>query len=73
MKSYYLTKKGIEEKKKKYRKKRNKYTQELRDTAKEIGTCSKCFKEKENPKWKWCKKCREYYRIYRYKRKNGNI
>ena len=42
----------------------NKYRKEMRETAKEIGTCSRCFKEKENIKFKMCAMCREYFRGY---------
>ena len=35
----------------KYNKVHNRYIQEMRDTAKDIGNCSRCFKPKENIKF----------------------
>jgi hypothetical protein len=44
----------------------NKRIKELRVVAKEIGNCSRCFKEKDNPKWKMCSLCRGICRKYNY-------
>ena len=42
---------------------------ELRELSKELGNCTKCFKPKNNPKYKYCLKCRilsrENHRKYR--------
>lgn len=52
-----------------HNRKSRKYKQEMRDTAREIGNCTKCFKPKEKDKYKLCLKCREYSREY-YKKHN---
>jgi len=44
--------------------KQNEYQKEMKEIAIEIGNCSVCFKEKDNPKFKTCSKCRAYYRAY---------
>lgn len=51
--------------KKEYNKKRRRaYEKELRQTAKDIGNCINCFKEKESEKYTLCYKCREYKSKY---------
>jgi hypothetical protein len=48
----------------------NNWRKEMREVAMSIGNCTRCFKEKDNPKLKTCSKCREYNRNYdRYLRK----
>jgi recombinational DNA repair protein RecR len=42
----------------------NDYKNELRKIAGEIGNCTHCFNEKDNPKFKTCSKCRQYFRNY---------
>jgi len=42
--------------------KQNEYRKEMREIAIELGNCSKCFQEKDNPKFKTCSKCRAYFR-----------
>lgn len=58
----------IKEYRKKNRDKINKRTKErwreMKELAIELGSCSICFKEKENPKYKTCLNCRKYHREY---------
>lgn len=58
-------------KRKNYYNERSKiYHQEMREIAIELGNCSNCYGPNENPlKYKECFKCREYYRLYRLKKK----
>lgn len=44
--------------------KRSVYYKEMREAAKSLGRCTKCFQEKENLKYKMCSKCREKLRTY---------
>jgi len=50
----------------------NKYKKEMVETAREIGTCTKCFKERDNPKWNTCSRCRMYYREYSHRKEKVN-
>jgi len=45
------------------------YGKEMREIAKELGKCSMCFKEKDNPKYKTCSLCREKMKIYYYNKR----
>lgn len=49
---------------KKLSNKKYEYTKQMRGIAKDIGNCSQCFKERDNPKFKRCSKCRDYARNY---------
>ena len=40
------------------------WRKEMIEVAMSIGNCNRCFKEKENPNFKACSKCREYMRNY---------
>ena len=40
----------------------NNWRKEMREVAISIGNCSRCFKEKGDPKFKMCFKCRSYRR-----------
>jgi len=50
-------------KEKKLRNQRQRF-KEMREIAIELGNCSSCFKEKDNPKYKRCFKCRKKFRDY---------
>lgn len=50
------------EHRKELNKKHKEYVREMRMIAREIGNCSHCFKPKDNPNFKTCSRCREYYR-----------
>ena len=38
------------------------YIREMREVAREIGNCPRCFQERDNPKYKICSRCRLYQR-----------
>lgn len=56
----------------KYREGKNERRKELRIIAIELGRCSACFKEKDNPKRKICRKCRETNINWYYKKRLKN-
>lgn len=49
------------------------YRREMREIARDMGTCTNCFKEKDNPKFLQCSQCRviNRRRYKRYIKKNG--
>jgi len=47
----------------------NERRKQLREIAKEIGRCPHCLKDKDNPLFKLCSKCRKYMRDYNKKRR----
>jgi hypothetical protein len=46
-------------------------TKQMKAIAKEIGNCTYCYKERDNPKYNLCSKCRMNNRIYQTKWKEG--
>jgi signal recognition particle subunit SEC65 len=50
-----------------HREEHNLKQKELREIAIELGNCSSCYQEKDNPKYKTCSKCRKYQRDYKLK------
>jgi len=54
---------------KRARDRQNEWCKSMKSIAIEIGNCSNCFQENDNPKFKTCSKCRKYYREYKKKHK----
>jgi hypothetical protein len=76
--------KRLEEQRRRYRNKtneqrikwnasQNEWRKSMRRVAKDIGNCSFCFKEKENPSFKMCSSCRIKTRKYYKKKVKGGI
>ena len=47
------------------------YQKDMRQIDREIGNCTQCHKERDNPKYRLCSKCRVYHRmkLAEYKKK----
>lgn len=45
------------------------YQRDMRQIDREIGHCSQCHKERDNPKYQLCSKCRIYRRMRNWKKK----
>lgn len=45
------------------------YFQEMRDVARDIGNCTRCYQHKEVSKFKTCMNCREKAREWRQQQK----
>jgi len=57
--------------KKEYREYQKQYGKEMRALSRELGNCTHCHKPKDNPKYAFCSKCRQYHRQHnrKYKQK----
>ena len=60
-------KKYVQEHRQRCNKRMKQYHNEMRIIAREIGNCTACFKEKDNPKFLMCSKCRKYFKEYHKK------
>ena len=49
------------------------YTKSMREIAKELGRCMVCYKDKDNPKFAGCSKCRAYHRENYARKKKGTL
>lgn len=46
------------------------YRKEMRETARDLGNCTYCYKEKSKNEFKMCANCREKHQGYRLARKS---
>ena len=51
------------------RERSNEYRKEMRKISEELGNCTNCHKEKDNPLFKMCSRCRQKNRLKKLKQR----